>query len=226
MADDNNNPRYEQPLNDFPSINDVEEKPFYDDGSAPVVQTYNNIYNQQSNYNNPSSNTIEQTTPTIQYGEPNYSKNNIFNNVNIPVYSPESVVVKKPKGIFGNPKIFLVLSILLIIDQLTAIILQITMNSPIPLILVDNIAVIITAILYLLVIFKVIKGPHKWLGIVSIVVWFVGFVLEGLGMMFGTMDKNDRYQENKYTSINIAFMVLRNFLMFCCHPFALMYSSD
>jgi len=226
MADDNNNPKYEKPLNDFPSLNEVEEKPFYDDGSAPVVQTYNNIYNQQPNYNNPSSNTIGQITPIIKYGEPNYSQNNIFNNINVPVYSPESVVVKKPKGIFGNSKIFLVLSILLIIDQLTAIIIQITMKSLIPLILVDNIAVIITAILYLLVIFKVIKGRHIWLGVVSILVWFVGFALEGVGMMLGNMDKNDIYEENKYTTINIAFMVLRSFLMFCCHPFALMYSPD
>ena len=175
---------------------------------------------------NPSSNTIGQTTPTIQYGEPNYSQNNIFNNVNIPVYSPESVVIKKPKGIFGNSKIFLVLSILLIIDQLTAIIIQITLNSLIPLILVDNIAVIITAILYLLVIFKVIKGRHIWLGVVSILVWFVGFALEGVGMMLGNMDKKDIYEENKYTTINIAFMFLRSFLMFCCHPFALAYSPD
>ena len=56
MADDSNNPRYEKSLNDFPSVNELEEKPFYDDCSAPVVQTYNNIYNQHPNYNNPSPN--------------------------------------------------------------------------------------------------------------------------------------------------------------------------
>ena len=88
MADDNNNPKYEKPLTDFPTISDVEEKPVYDDGFAPVAKNYNTIYNQAPNYNSPSSNTVGQTTSIFQYTEHYYSQNNYnYMNVNVPVYS-------------------------------------------------------------------------------------------------------------------------------------------
>ena len=61
MADDANNPQYEIPLTDCPTINDVEEKPNYDDGSTPTPEdkNYNNINDQRPDNNDPSSNTIE-----------------------------------------------------------------------------------------------------------------------------------------------------------------------
>ena len=229
MTDDNNNPQYEKPLIDFPTISDVEEKPVYDDGFAPVAKNYNTIYNQAPNYNSPSSNTVGQTTSTYQYTEHYYSQNNDnYTSVNVPDYFPESAVVKEPKRKLRYFIAFLVLSILLIIDQLIAIILQINMNSIVPPILVDNIAVIITAILYLLVIFRVIKGRHIWLGIVSIIVYFFGFGLEVFGMVYYSVSSHRKNKQYKYITdrINIPFMVLRSIIMVICHPYAFAYSPD
>ena len=102
------------------------------------------------------------------------------------------------------------------------------MNSVIPSIIVDNVLVITTAILYILVIFGVIKGRHIWLGIVSIIVWFFGIGLEVFGMMYYSernyKNNNFEIKENKYIKINIAFMVLRSVIMVICHPFAFAYS--
>ena len=127
MADDKNNPQYEIPLTDYTTINDVEEKPYYEDTPTPVDKNYNNIYDQTPNNNNPSSNTIGQTTPTIQDTEQCYSQNNYnHKDLNVPATSPKSDDEEMPKWKFIRN---LILSIFLIIDQLVPIILQIAMNS-------------------------------------------------------------------------------------------------
>ena len=61
MIDNNNTPRYSKPINDLPSQKEIGEKPYYDNGSAPVVQNlidnnqpqYQNPYNNQPQYYNP-----------------------------------------------------------------------------------------------------------------------------------------------------------------------------
>ena len=51
MTDANLNPEYPKP-DDLPNKEDI-EKPYYDDASAPVIQNYNNNYNQPMYYNPP-----------------------------------------------------------------------------------------------------------------------------------------------------------------------------
>ena len=51
MTDVNLNPEYSK-SDDLPNKEDI-EKPYYDDASAPVIQNYNNNYNQPMYYNPP-----------------------------------------------------------------------------------------------------------------------------------------------------------------------------
>ena len=205
MADDNNNLQYEIPLNDCLTRNDVEVKPNYDDGSTPtpVDKNYNNIYDQTPNNNNPSSNTIGQTTPTIQDTEQLCSQNDYnYKEANDPVSSPESVVKKKLEF---KIIIRILFSIIVIIDQLIPIILQITIYSIVPPIIAMNILVIIIAILHLLVLLDVIIEP-SWFLVFGGIVWCIGFLVE---LLWSTIS----YRENIFVFINFVFLFGRSFLM-------------
>ena len=204
MADNNNNPQYEIPLTDCPTINDVEEKPYYDDSSTPVDKNYNNINDQTPDNNNPSSNTIEQTTPTIQDTEQCCSQKDYnYKDANDLVCPPESVV----KIRFDCQTIMrILLSILLIIDQIIPIILQLTIYSIIPPVIAINIVVIIIAILHLLFLLNVIKEEPDWFFVVYVNVWCIGFFME---IIWSTIS----YADNKFIFVNFAFIFSRSFLM-------------
>ena len=65
MTDNNNTPQYSKPINDIQSQEEISEKPYYDNGSAPVVQNLidNNQPQYQNAYYNPKNNQTPFYTP-------------------------------------------------------------------------------------------------------------------------------------------------------------------
>ena len=229
MSDNDYNPGYSNTLNDIPSQQDVEQKSFNeDDNSAPTVQSYNNNYDKPSYYNNTPINNSQQSTPTNTYGDNNYSNQNIYNNnynnnnynnnynnnnynnndyvYNVPEHYVEPQVRRKYR-MGENPKLLKIISIILIVIAITGIILQISLDSFSPLILVDN----IMGITYLVFMYKKLRLNHRILGTCTILVWFVGFGLEGFGMT--------QVQKSSFIIANFLATAIRSFAMFFCIPY-------
>ena len=80
-----------------------------------------------------------------------------------------------------------------------------------PLILVDNIAVLSMGITYLVFTFKKLRLNHKILGAFTVLIWFVGFGLEGFGMT--------QVQNSAFIIANFLATGIRSFAMFFCIPY-------
>ena len=220
MADNNYNPEYSDPINDAPPKEEVvTEKPYYDDVSAPAPQMVNN-YNQPPNYNNdlPSQNNLQQgdqtIPPIIPYYPPQVNNNYNYNYYN--QYGPNNIGQPVPANrksrIGQNPKILMIMSIILILIAIADTVLGIIFNIFSPMVVADDIAIFIMAIVYLILIAKKISTHHPALGAVTVLVWFVGFGVKGFGLV---KDSNGK----------IGFMIPlffltggRGFAMFFCIP--------
>ena len=125
--------------------------------------------------------------------------------------------VKKRKYRLGeNPKELKVLSILLIIIVGFDAFFEGLFLRLSPFILIDDIAVLTMAIVYLVLISKKRPTNHRALGIVTIVVWIVGFGLKFYGIMT-TYSINSR----RIHGFVVPFCILtsaRFFTMFFCIP--------
>ena len=226
MSDNDYNPGYSNTLNDFPSEQDIEQKCYNeDDNSAPSIQTIHDSYNKPS-YNNDTPTNDSPQTPTNTYGDSNYSNqnnynnnfnnnfNSDYNNNNLPYNIPQHYVepqVNRKMRIGESPKLLMILSIILIVIAILGIILQISLDSFSPLILVDNIAILTMAIIYLVFLYKKLRLNHKILGISTILVWFVGFGFEGFGMT--------QTKKTEFIIANFIITAVRSFSMFFCIPY-------
>ena len=214
MADDNYNPVFSEPMNDndIPNKKEITEKPNCEDIPAPTPQLLNN-YNPPLNYNEdlPSKENLQQGNQTIPVEPPYYQSNN--NNYDIKIQYEQPV--KKRKNRMGeNPKELKVLSILLIIIiGLDAFLEALFLNSKFY-ILIDDIAVLTMAIIYLVLISKKMPTNHRVLGIVTIIVWIVGFGLKFYGIIIVGEPMN-------FAGFVVPFCILtsaRFFIMFFCIP--------
>ena len=190
MADNNYNPEYSAPINDGSTNNEeVPEKPYYDDVSAPTPQMVNN-YNQPPIYNKdlPSKDDLQEGDQTISPDVP-YSSSQTNNNYNYDVqYEPnnndieQAVPVRRKYRMGENPRTLMIMSILLILIVIADTILEICFRIFSPFILADDIALLTMAIVYLILIAKKRPTNHPALGAVTVLVWFVGFGIKGFGM--------------------------------------------
>ena len=220
MADNNYNPEYSAPINDGSTNNEeVTEKPYYDDVSAPTPQMVNN-YNQPPIYNNdlPSKDVLQEGDQTISPDVP-YSSSQTNNNYNYDVqYEPnnndieQAVPVRRKYRMGENPRTLMIMSIILILIAIADTVLGIIFNIFSPMVVADDIAIFIMAIVYLILIAKKISTHHPALGAVTVLVWFVGFGVKGFGLV---KDSNGK----------IGFMIPlffltggRGFAMFFCIP--------
>ena len=209
MADNNSNPEYSNFINKVPPKEEVvTEKPYYDDVSAPTAQLLNN-YNQSQSDNNdlPSKDNLPQGNQTISSEVPFYSSQAINNNsyeidtIGRPLESENDRNEEKKKKL----KIFL--NILLIITVIGDSILLIIFNEFVPFILGDDIAVLIIAITYLILIGKNKRTNHPGMIAATLVVCIVGCGVKSYGII-------------KYVKIIrffipfLIFLVVRCFAMF------------
>ena len=242
---DNTDPQLSKPINDedIPSQEDINEKPYYDNGSAPIIQNTtdnsqpqnqipvnnpppyydpnNNIQPQYPNQNNmqapiynPNNNqpSINQTYPGSgpYYPPPiNYNKNMNYNNGIY--YNSQPQIAAQRTNCFQNPKTVIIFSILLIVVVIVDLILQIT-SEFVPFILIDDAGLLIIAITFLILICTKKSVGHPALGAATVIVWFVGFGLRGLGM--------SQFEEFG-NAISFFFLTaIRTFVIFFCIPIA------
>ena len=193
-----------EPINDIPSKEEVvTEMTYYDDASAPTPQMLNNYNKPQNNNNDISSqDNLQQgnqnSTPKLSN---NYEPNNI----------EQLVPVRRVYRFEGNPKILMIMSIILILIFIIDIIFQISLRVFSPLILADDFAILTMAIIYLFFIAKKKPTNNPALGAATVFVWFVGFGAKGIGMTQGG---------GKPGFIVPLFFLnaIRTFAMFMCIP--------
>ena len=179
---DNFNPGYSNPIIDYPNKEEITEKPYYDDTSAPAPQ--NNLNQNHANYN---------------YQPPNYSNNNynMQNNQNMPNYYPYNdqgieynyanpVVppsLPQQTSMTNNPKRLMILSILILVFAFIDLLIQAICGFFSPFLLADDIALIIMGIIFLVLTCKKKSTKSCPLGAATVFVWFVGFGCKGFGMI-------------------------------------------
>ena len=272
---DNTDPQLSKPINDedIPSQEDINEKPYYDNGSAPIIQNttdnsqpqnqipvnnpapyydpnnniqpqypnqnnmqapiYNpnnnppSIYNPNNNqppYYNPNNNQPQYYPPpgTPQqvnqaypgagpYYPPPINYNNNMNYNNGIYYNSQPQIAAQRTNCFQNPKTVIIFSILLIVVVIVDLILQIT-SEFVPFILIDDAGLLIIAITFLILICTKKSVGHPALGAATVIVWFVGFGLRGLGM--------SQFEEFG-NAISFFFLTaIRTFVIFFCIPIA------
>ena len=218
MADNNSNPEYSNFINNVPPKEEVvTEKPYYDDVSAPTAQLLNN-YNQSQSDNNdlPSQNNLQQgdqtIPPIIPYYPPQVNNNYNYYNQYGPNNIGQPVPVNRKSRMGQNPKTLIAMSIILILIAIVDTVLGIIFNIFSPMVVADDIAIFIMAIVYLILIAKKRPTNHPALGAVTVLVWFVGFGVKGFGM-------------SQIKGAQVGFMVPlfiltggRAFAMFFCIP--------
>ena len=77
----------------------------------------------------------------------------------------------------------MIISIILILIVIVDAVLEIGFNIFSPMIIADDAAIFIMAIVYLILIAKKISTHHTALGVVTVLVWFVGFGVKGFGLV-------------------------------------------
>ena len=156
MTDNNNNaPQYSKQIEeDLPSQEELVENPYCDDDSAPVAQNFSG--NNQPQYYNPptqgGAQQIKQTypgqapysTPPLDYNSNNYYNNGINNNNQPQKGRPERGTLLK------NKKFLMSLVIILIIVTLIDTGLQIGFNFFSPFLLADDLAILTSLIIKIL----------------------------------------------------------------------------
>ena len=205
---DSGYPDYLNSNDNYQNKEEITEKPYYNDSSAPVPQNIpnqnsNNNYNEQPYYNQqPNYYNNNYITQNI----PNYYPSNTENNYANPVVQP-SLPVQNTKS---NKKLK-ILSILLIIFGIIDIIIQIIFQFFSPFCLGDDIALFIISTIYLTFICKGKSTKNILLGCATVFVWFVGFGAKGFGMT---------QAGDKPAAIVIDFFLLggRSFTIFFCIP--------
>ena len=242
MTDNNNVPSLIDPINDIPSQDEIIEKPYHDDGSAPTIQSYNdnnnlpplqNPSNNQSPYydSNAPNDNQPQNQNLIINPPPSYPNNNtqlqycnpdnqqhyydpspgtaqqINNGIQ---YNYEPQIVPPRSNQVKNPKLLICFAIILIIFFFVDIsfLFSSDFNS---LFLVDDIAILFIAIIYLCDACDFSVFDRKAIAALTVIVWFVGFGLRGLGItMYG--DKDNIFSSLFRTAI-------RTIILFICIPF-------
>ena len=233
MTDNNNTPQYSKPINDIPSQGEIGEKPYYDNGSAPVVQNlidnnqpqYQNTYNNPAPYYNPNNIQPQYYNPPLvgdaqqvnqaypgqapYYAPPiNYNDNNNYTNGINYTYSPQRVRPKR--SICDSKKYLMCLSIILIIVFFIDIGLQIGFQFFSPFLLIDDFAILTMAIIYIVFIKKNKQINNGWLGALTVFVWFVGFGVRGYAMTL--------FESSAMIGIDFFLTGVRTFDLFFCIP--------
>ena len=222
MADNNNIPEYVEPINDAPpKEEEVVTKPCNDDVDAPTPQLLSNYSQSQSENNDfPSHDNYQQREQTIPSEVPYYSPqaNNNYN-----YYSNQNannnmqiVPVRRRVSILKNPTCLIILSILLILIVIADVVLEIIFQFFNAFILADDIAILAMAITYLTLISKGRPTNHRALGVVTVLVWFIGFGAKGFGMSQVLKEKG-KFTFNFAVTLFV-LIGLRLFVMFICIP--------
>ena len=230
MTDNNNTPQYSKPINDLPSQKEIGEKPYYDNGSVPVVQNlidnnqpqYQNHYNNPASYYNPNNNQPQYYNPPpigdaqqvnqaypgqAPYYNPPIKDNNYTNGIKY-TYRPQRA---RPKNSICDSRNYLMcLSILLIIVFFVDIGLQIGFQFFSPFLFIDDLAILTIAIIYIVFIKKGKSFNNCWLGPLTVFVWFVGFGIRGFGMTL--------FESNAMIGIEFFLAGIRLFDLFFCIP--------
>ena len=226
--DDNNSPKLENQINTPPSKEELNEKTYDDNDSAPIIENFynnnprpidinymnkpskyyelNNIQPEYLNYPLPgSSQPINQAYPGQAAFYPpqgNYFYNNVIqNNDGKQIATPENKLAEKYK-------ILMCLSILLIIFFIVDFVLQICCRLNL-FMLIDDFAILVIAIIFLIFSCKR-KSFNLMIGYANIFVWFVGFALRGIGMI--------QFRDSNLSMLNFFLNVVRTFILFFCIP--------
>ena len=202
---DSGYPDYLNSNDNYQNKEEITEKPYYNDSSAPVPQNIpnqnsNNNYNEQPYYNQ----------------QPNYYNNNYITQ-NIPNYNTKNnyanplVQSSLPVQNTNSNKKLKIYSILLIIFGIIDIIIQIIFQFFSPYCLGDDIALFILSTIYLTFICKGKSAKNSLLGSATVFVWFVGFGVKGFAMT---------QIRDKPAAIVIDFflVVARSLTIFLCIP--------
>jgi len=232
---DNNTPQYSKPMEeDLPSQEELFENPYYGDGSAPVAQNFSG--NNQPQYQNPVNNPVQYYNPNNnqpQYYNPPQAgaqqikqaypdqapyytppldyNNNIYYNNGINYNNQPQIGRPKRGRLLANKKFLMFLAIILIIVPFIDTGLQIGFNFFSPFLLVDGLAILTIAFI---LIFFIVKGKlvnRRWLGALTVFVWFVGFGVRGFGMT--------QFESGIMVAIEFFVTAIRTFALFFCIPF-------
>ena len=231
MIDNNDSKPIEEPINDVSFKEELKEKSFNDGSSTPTAQNPidnsnqpqfekpNNNNNQSQNYN--SSNNLSQyyTPPdnpqeVIQtypgkesYNTPQiyYNDNKIYNNDIKYNNKPEKLPRRYPK--VKNPKILVCLSIFLIFDIITDIVLQIILVFS-PYTLADDALSLTMAIIYLFFIFKCKSLNIMGLVVVTSFIWFGGLGLRFYGLV--------KLEGVKNIACSLIVTIIRSIILLLC----------
>ena len=232
MADNNNTPQYTQPLDDLPTKEEFIEKPYYDNDPSPAIQYpnnnnfshYQNTNNIQAQYYNlPPSGSVQPYNQVYRNQVSNYSSpayyNNNYNkdNNNNKSNNYNNIQFKQRNGnSCDNPKIILTISIILIIVFIVDIGSLIGLGYFNILIFGDSLLIFIIGLLFLILTLKGISVKHVCFGFLSIIVWFGGFALRGIGI---TYIENDIGSSTPLIPIEVVIMIVRTFALFACIPY-------
>ena len=261
---DNTDPQLSKPINDedIPSQEVLNEKPYYDNGSAPIIQNTtdnsqpqnqipvinpapyydpnNNIQPQYPNQNNmqapiynpnnnppsiynpnnnqpqyyPPPGTPQQINQAYPGAGPYYPPPINYNNMNYNngiYYNSQPQITVQRTNCFQNPITVIIFSILLIIVVIVDLILQISIEIS-PFILIDDAGLLTIAITFLILICTKKSVGHPALGAATVIVWFVGFGLRGVGM--------SQFEEPDNTISFFFLTAIRTFVIFFCIPIA------
>ena len=196
MADTNYNPEYSEQINDIPPKEEVKEKPYYNDTSDPNTQLLNNNNQSQSDNNNdiPSQINSQQGNQKNSSEVPYYNSNNTIND-NGSYNQPEAnnneqqVQIDRIREEEKSKKKMIALNIILIIVVIIDSILEIIFKIFNPFILGDDIAILIIAITYLILIAIKKRTNHPGIIAATLIVGIVGLGVKGYGVMQNLREK-------------------------------------
>ena len=192
MTDNDYNPQIDNPINDLPSQEEIGEKPYYDNDSAPTALYPANVTPTQVEKSNDDN--------QIQYNDPQLSTNddNLFEHKNKDYkYSPNC-----KRQCCKNIRL-IICSIFIILVFLTDLFFHILIEFS-PILLIDDIALIVTAIILLYISFKWERLLNKKLGWIILIIAILGLGLRYLGL---SQYKNKRFES--LFPVHFALLIVR-----------------
>ena len=192
MADNNYNPQLDSPINDLPSQEEIGEKPYYDNDSAPTA--LNPVDNTQTQLEKPNDDI------QIQNKDPQFSTtdDDMFQHENKDIkYSPNC-----KRQCCKNIRL-IICSIFLIIIFLTDLVFHILIEFN-PILLIDDIALFITAFILLYISFRLEHVLNKKLGWIILIIAILGLGLRYLGF---SQYKNKRFET--LFPVHFALLIVR-----------------
>ena len=201
MADNNYNPQLDSPINDLPSQEEIGEKPYYDNDSAPTA--LNPVDNTQTQLEKPNDDI------QIQNKDPQFSTtdDDMFQHENKDIkYSPNC-----KRQCCKNIRL-IICSIFLFIIFLTDLVFHILIEFN-PILLIDDIALLVIAIILNYISFKWECVYNKKLGLIILI-----YAVLGLGLRYFGLSQYKNKMFDTLFPMHFAFLIVRMLAIFISLP--------